>query len=507
MALPKTSAEAREILETFRRATGIRPNLWARAALGYSLSLEAPPEQIRYDSEGSEFQEKVFFGDDEEVLLGLLRQRLGRVPEPEEVGTLIKPHVERGLRHFYAEYQRLNRRGDELLLHLVQQSTSSIAVSESRSLELLPPAPEAGSFMVKVSVGSDLVTGDSAEHTLNGPGSAPHVAIMGRNGTGKTRTGLQLLRYVGDSASYEIPLLIFDYAKGDIASNVAFAEATNATVISMPDDTIPLAPLSIPSREEHAVQLAARRFRDTICSVVRLGAIQKDHCLGLIQQLYYIAPILDFGNGASDTPDLPDLTRFAEQEYDNNGWAPDSLLACLREFSAFPLFRPAAEGERHDLFRRSHIVDLHRLPEELRKLCVFLLLDRLYAEIMTLPDAPLDKQGNRQIRLIIVIDEAHHYLPCRQRTLENMIREVRSKGVALWLFSQSPDDFDQPQYNFAREIGLPLVFSCVLEKPRMLEAVLGGKVDARRLSQLGTGVALTRLTGSDAPTEVQAWQP
>jgi hypothetical protein len=54
-----------------------------------------------------------------------------------------------------------------------------------------------------------------------------------------------------------------------------------------------------------------------------------------------------------------------------------------------------------------------------------------------------------------------------------MVREVRSKGVAIWLLSQSPDDFDQPQYNFAREMGLAVVFSCVLEKPRMLEAVLG----------------------------------
>jgi len=505
MALPKTSAEAREILETLRR-TGVRPNLWARAALGYSLSLETPPEETRYDSEGTEFQEKVFFGIDEEPLLALLRQRLGRVPESEEVGKLIKTHVERGLRHFYAEYQRLNRRGDELLLYLIRHCTSCLTPDDSFSVDLLPPAPEADSFMVKVIVGKELKSGKEADHVLNGPGSAPHVAIMGRNGTGKTRTGLQLLRHIRDSVSYPIPFLVFDYAKGDIASNQGFVEATEASVVSMPDGCIPLAPLSIPIRNEHAVQLAARRFRDTICSVVRLGAIQKDRCLHLVQQLYYITPILDDDDNL-ETPDLSDLTQLAEQEYQANGWNPDSLLACLREFSAFPLFRPAAEGERHDLFRRSHIIDLHRLPEDLRKLSVFLLLDRLYAEIMTLPDAPLDKQGNRQLRLIVVIDEAHHYLPCRQKTLENMIREVRSKGVSLWLLSQSPDDFDQPQYNFAREIGLPLVFSCVLEKPRMLEAVLGGKVNPRRLSQLGTGVALARMTGLDAPVEVQAWEP
>ena len=135
------------------------------------------------------------------------------------------------------------------------------------------------------------------------------------------------------------------------------------------------------------------------------------------------------------------------------------------------------------------------------------MLDGLYAEIMALPDAPLDAEGNRQMRLIVVIDEAHHYLPCKQRTLEKMVREVRSKGVAIWLLSQSPDDFDQPKYNFAREMGLAIVFSCVLEKPKMLEAVLGGKVNPKRLSQLPAGVALTRVAASDAPVEVQAWQP
>jgi DNA sulfur modification protein DndE len=171
------------------------------------------------------------------------------------------------------------------------------------------------------------------------------------------------------------------------------------------------------------------------------------------------------------------------------------------------LFRAAAEGSEHRFFNAPHIIDVHGLPEDLRKLTVFLMLDKLYSEIMAMPDAPLDGESNRQVRLIIVIDEAHHYLPCKQPTLEKMIREVRSKGVSIWLLSQSPDDFDQPRYNFAREMGLALVFSCVLEKPKMLEAILGGKVNPQRLSQLAAGVALTRLASTDAPMEVQAWKP
>ncbi len=499
MPLLKTSKEAREIMENFRRRTGIRPNLWARAALGYSLSLEAAPKTVVHDSEGTEFQEQTFFGEDSAVLLALVRQRLGRPVNADEIGGLIKLHVERGLRHFNKEYERLNRRGDELLLHFIEQCSPQSKVPLDYLEKILPPPAQVDSFPVTLELGPDIKSGKVLFHRLNGPGSAPHVAIMGRNGTGKTRTALAFLSRIVSSTPYAVPFLIFDYAKGDIAANKVFVNKTQATVVSLPGDPIPLAPLSLPHRDEHAVQLAARRFRDTIRSVVRLGPVQSERCLQIIIEAYN-----SFEGG---TPDLDDLSRLAEQRYADDGWSDDSLLACLREFTTFPLFQSTAEGVEHDFFRATHIIDIHRLPEDLRKLAAFLVLDRLYNEIMSLPDAPLDNDGNRQLRFIIVIDEAHHYLPCKQPTLENIVREVRSKGVAVMLLSQSPDDFDQGRYNFSREMGLAIVFSCVLEKPKMLEAVIGGKINPRHLSQLAAGVALTRIPGTDEPIEIQAWKP
>jgi hypothetical protein len=56
-------------------------------------------------------------------------------------------------------------------------------------------------------------------------------------------------------------------------------------------------------------------------------------------------------------------------------------------------------------------------------------------------------------------------------------------------------------------MGLAIVFSCVLEKPKMLEAVLGGKINPKKLSQLRAGVALTRIPDSAEPLEVEAWRP
>jgi hypothetical protein len=109
------------------------------------------------------------------------------------------------------------------------------------------------------------------------------------------------------------------------------------------------------------------------------------------------------------------------------------------------------------------------------------------------------------MRLIIAIDEAHNYLPCKQPTLEKFIRESASKGFGIMLLSQSPDDFDQPKYNFAKEMGIVLVFSCFVERPKMLEALLGGNIDPQIMSQLAPGIAKTRLPNSSRPIDIRAW--
>ena len=48
----------------------------------------------------------------------------------------------------------------------------------------------------------------------------------------------------------------------------------------------------------------------------------------------------------------------------------------------------------------------------------------------------------------------------------------------------SPDDLDQPNYIFAKEIKLALVFFYFVERPKMFEALLGGSIDPKLMSQL-----------------------
>lgn len=497
----RTTRETKDVLERLSRATGVRRNYWSRAALGLSLSLEGELSDTEtLDSEGMEHSRQMIFGEDEATLLALIRQRHQNNSDDATLAKLVKLHVERGTRLIQKEFERLNRRGDELLLQLLQRCGAPSTAGAVFGIDV-PAPPMTSSFRVNAVLGEDALSGKPVTHTLNRPGSAPHVAVMGRTRSGKTRTALTLLAQMAKTIDYQIPCLVFDYAKGDIAANREFVAAVQANVISLPTDLIPIAPLALLHTDEHAVNTAAHRFRSTLCAVVRgLGPKQKNRCLDIIRDAYQHA--------AGGTPDMSDVLAVAAHLYADNAWADDSLIACLREFTDVPIFRTAASGIRHDLLRSSHVIDVHNLPEDLRKLTVFLVLDRLYAELSSMADAPMDSEGNRQLRLNLVIDEAHHYLLCKQPTLENMVRELASKGVAIWLLSQSPDDFDQPSYNFAREMGLVMVFSCVVERPKMLEALLGGKINPQRLSQLGAGVALTRLPGPDSrPIEVRAWKP
>lgn len=476
-------------------ATGVRPNIWARAALGYSLSLESYPDDNNLDSNGQEFPREVFYGKDEQVFLALMRQRHG-ITQDADINKLVKLHVERGIRHLWKEFERVGKKGDEFLVSLLE-TAGKVALTGTEAGFTAENVYESADFSVGVEIGEDPRTGNPVSHMLNAPGLSPHVAVMGRTRSGKTRTGLSILERIDDSTNHSIPFLIFDYAKGDIADNKDFTTATKVSVIRLPKEKIPMAPLALSSYDDEKIKLAARRFVDTIKSVVRLGPKQADTCLRIIKEAYQRA--------AASAPDIEDVLSIAEEIYETEGKPPDSLLVTLREFADFPVFRSSRYGEGHDFLQKGHVIDLSKLPDGLKKICVFLILDRIYSEIMERQNAPIDSKGYRQMRLLIAIDEAHNYLPCKQPTLERFVRESASKGVGIMLMSQSPDDFDQPKYNFAKEMGLVLVFSCFVQRPKMLEALLGGNIDPQLMSQLPAGIAKTRLPNSLRPIDVRTW--
>ncbi len=128
------------------------------------------------------------------------------------------------------------------------------------------------------------------------------------------------------------------------------------------------------------------------------------------------------------------------------------------------------------------IIDLHGLTV-LRELTVCLLTS-LYRELMAMPDSNV-ADGVREMRTIIVIDEAHHFLKDKRRNaiLERLIREIRSKGASVFLMSQSPDDYDSGDFDFAEMLEFIYILQSNANATKFLQKALGiSASEAKKIS-------------------------
>ena len=150
-------------------------------------------------------------------------------------------------------------------------------------------------------------------------------------------------------------------------------------------------------------------------------------------------------------------------------------------------------------FHKTIVFDIHRLPA-LRDLCVYLVLNEVYRQLMQLPDSRVGSASKaREMRTIFVIDEAHHFLrnKKRARVLENTIREIRSKGASVMLLSQSPDDYDQAEFNYLELLEFVFVLGSNPSSHKFLEQAFGltsseAKSLMRDVTELKQGEAFGR---------------
>ena len=115
----------------------------------------------------------------------------------------------------------------------------------------------------------------------------------------------------------------------------------------------------------------------------------------------------------------------------------------------------------------------------------------------------MDAQGHRALRLVLVVDEARRVLSYEQPSLISLVRESRSKGMSVFLISQSPEDYDTAKEDFLDQIGLAVCFRTNGSSPRVLKACLGQTVD---LAGLPDGVAVSRLPGQAGVSRIKAWE-
>jgi len=471
----------------------------ARLALARSLELDDPPEPLQgVDTEehGKTILGRNLFGDQELSLwIAMIIERANlEEPSLEAIQEQVRRHWHRGILLLAAEWEHCEEEYERFLLQVAERAGLVKARgARSRKTEDTTGADTIlGPIVLTLGdPGTDLTTQKPATWHLNGRGGSPHVAIMGTLGTGKTRTAMQLIARVHESTS--CPVLLFDMAKGDLAADRQLIRALGARVVSAPKESIPLDVLWLPSNDEGEITNAAMRFRESFVRVARSkpGGIQLDFLRDAAQRAYRDQlPIT-----------INTVSRSLQAVYAENRRKSDAVTSTFNDLTSWRLFEPRLSPS--DFFRQSWIIDVHEAPETAQRFIVFLMLDALYAFSKSLPDSAIDERGNRELRLTVGIDEARKVLGYGQPSLISLVRESRSKGVSIFLISQSPDDYDQEEDNFLENVGLALCFKTSAASARALKALLGQQVD---LGALPAGVAVTRLPGQSSVTRIQVWK-
>ncbi len=418
-----TNDESDDVLSTLRLATRIDKAALARMAFILSLTQVGTSVPVSLGTTGAEIKRPTFVGTDETFLRVLLTIVHGDFGDDEENffsnKSLIKYHIDYGTALLGKLYEECGKDSDELLSRLVDRvefNGRKERIGKGFAIFLGKSVTDKTDLMIELN--NTLVHANS------------HMAITGKPGVGKTQFLLKILADIRIQSNYQTNFIYFDY-KGDVVDNERFLEITKAQDFRLLQDgaNLPINPFMLPDYQAQTVQISAREKAESFASInARLGVVQKGALTDAIRVAY-----AKRSNSETPYPDFKDVLAIVEDKYKVEEKKADSLVEVLRDLADFNLFWK--HGDTLDpidkLTNRTLLIDLHAMPV-LKELVAYLIIERLYKEMVSLPDSPV-VDGVRTIRTILAIDEAHNYLNQKNIFLQRIIREGRSKGVVVFL--------------------------------------------------------------------------
>jgi DNA sulfur modification protein DndE len=489
----RTNAEADQRAQRLKDALGFGAfYVPARLAIGRSLAItHAPPPAG--GAPGRPIPGGTLFGVGEDLAtwVSLLIEHTGRAPvDLRELQALVAAHWARGLDLLAETFKAANNDPNEFWQQIARAALPEGGPKPTRTAT---PVEVPAAVAIEVPIGPTSVAHASGEPVVwhpNAGGGSPHAALMGGVGSGKTRTAAFMLREIRRQTP--VPLLAFDF-KGDMTDEHNALDRTfEATVLAPPHQPIPLDVLALADRADMTVKLAAQRLLDSLTTLKGsgFGAQQKDPFVEAAERalrMHRPCAITDVRDALIDV--------YAERQRKEDG-----AVMTLRTLCRLPLFTPDLPPA--EFFRRSWIVRLSQdLPDLVRVTIVTLVTDALDRWLNGQPDAPTDDRGNRALCVLCAIDEAHRILGARLPGLSGLIRLSRSKGGAIMLISQSPDDFSGEDDEFLDQMGLVAAFATNADA-RAMRRIFG---PGANLATLGRGEAWLKLRG-EAARRIVAWR-
>lgn len=458
-----TSRESDEILSALRFETKLEKYILARIAFSLSITEDGMSVPVSTDFSGSEMKRPTFVGTDELFIKTLIRSVYLKEELDEDEfysnKSIIKSHIDNGCRKLQKLFEESGNNSDLLLKKLV------LKIEFSGRREILGKGFEIliGKTLLQK---KDLILeiNNTAKHANS------HLAIMGKPGVGKTQFLLKVLADIRLQSNYQTNFIFFDY-KGDVADNQKFIDISKAHVYRLlqGEQTLPINPFILPSYDETAINLSSREKAESFASInSKLGVVQKGALSESIRAAYALR-----ANSDKPYPDFRDVYEITRAAYEEYGKKDDTLIEVLKDLADFDLFwSHGSELEPIEkLTDRTLLIDVHSMPV-LKELVAYLVIERLYKEMTSLPDSPVEK-NMRTIRTVLVIDEAHNYLSQKNIFLQRIIREGRSKGIVVFFASQSPNDYQQKFFNFQELLEFAFIFQCEGVSSTAVQDILG----------------------------------
>ena len=372
-----------------------------------------------------------------------------------------------------------------MAMHSVEAGTANIASPVSASARASFEAPL---------LGWDAATGEPVHWHSAGPQQSVlqngHTEIWGSSGMGKTQFTMTLLAQLARHGGSHFGIADF---KNDYSDQNGFPDFAGAEFLDLWNHGAPYNPLALDracgSRAtDREVQSAIIELRDAVEEALRsvntrLGARQRDKLKTALTAAF------DTRRTENRWPTLQTLDDHLDTD----------LQGILGDLPGNALFR---DGDPlGDVVDHNVVFGLNKIPGNgaTTVLAAGFIFSSLLLKVQGMPPVP------NAIRYLIVVDEAHRVAPFK--AVQVMLREGRSKGLAVILATQGPGDLpDEVALNAQTKICFGLDPTVATMAARRLDPA--NQRLAEQIRALGAGEAFVKFAG-ESPRLLrmaQAWR-
>ena len=455
----KTSEANKQVVQNLTSKLSLAAeNVISRIAFAYSIAqnIGLKLDKDYADSKGKEYKDDVLFGKYKDYYIALVCQHYKLHKADQDIGKYIKMHIDDGLYRInkifennphYTAFDFLSAELESGIEALESADVSFDPIIYDEKTKHLKVKDKAYYLdLVEIEVGKTLEENEPIKFKINDVNihNNQHVAVAGASGTGKTQFALEFLRQMVKATNGVVNFVYLDFKglKNDDVNNLKpFFEQTNTTYIDCPQIPFPLNPLSfIDTDNETNKKMGIGKFVDIISSFANIG---KNKELSLREAT--IEAFEESKNGS-----YPGLKEVYERVLAKEGEKPSTLKNILFSLSDYDIFETESDPKNTFLDQNYYFSLSGDLPGEIRFTATFLIINYIYNTFMNMANTPVE-DGKVGMRYVFLIDEAHNVFNNKkaQGLLDKILREIRSKGVSVFLLSQGIEEFNQPDIDFS----------------------------------------------------------